>query len=414
MQRRYLQIPLLLAALVPLALAGCQIDQGGSTVGSSAVAESPAEATVTPSATATLPPTITPSATATALPPSTATPLPTSTSAATPLPPTPTQAITPSPTVDITATVSSLATADPVDRTCPDLAPAKPDYRHFYLSAQPWPVLDGAAEKHFWLDKPLPGGGRFLYTEWLPYGYDAGGRYLLHNGIDSAEPEGTPVLAAADGTVIVAGDDYDRLFGWRCDWYGHLVVNELDRRWRDQPVYVVYGHVLEINVRPGETVSRGQQVAEVGFGGAAKRPHLHLEVRVGTNEFGATRNPLLWLRPPATRGIIAGRLLDPDGRPWQGVTVAAVGRSEDAETKSTWTYLGDPQDLAKPDESLAENFVLGDLKPGEYELYVEIQGVVYTMPVLVEGGKLTTVEIITEPLKIATPVPSADPAESTS
>jgi murein DD-endopeptidase MepM/ murein hydrolase activator NlpD len=303
-----------------------------------------------------------------------------------------------------------LAANDPVDRTCPDPAPAKPEYRHFYLDGQQWPAHDGDPEEHFWLDKPLPGGGRLLFTDWLPYGYDAGGRYLLHNGIDAAEPQGTPVLAAADGTVIVAGDDASRLFGWRCDWYGHLVVIELDRRWRDRPVYLVYGHVLNLSVRPGERVSRGQQVAEVGFGGAARLPHLHFEVRVGSNVFDATRNPLLWLQLPPTRGLIAGRLIDPEGRPWQGVTVAAVGRSESTEDQTTWTYLGDPRDLINPDESLAENFVLADLIPGEYELYVELQGEVYTLPVNVQGGHLAIAEIVTEPFRTPTPGP---PTETT-
>lgn len=347
--------------------------------------------TLVPPATATARPTSTPAATATA------------TAAATPLP---------SPTLNITATVVALDAADPVDRSCPDPPPGKPDYRHFYLDAEPWPAPYAELKTHFWLDKPLPGGGRWLYTEWLPYGYDAGGRYLLHNGIDSAEPLGTPVLAVADGTVVVAGDDASRLYGWRCDWYGHLVVIELDRQWQGQPVYAVYGHVLAIQVRPGQRVSRGQPVAEVGFGGAAALPHLHFEVRVGSNEFSATRNPLLWVAPPPTRGIIAGRLVDPDGRPWQGVTVAAVGRSEGTETYTTWTYLGDAQHLANADESLAENFVLADLKPGEYELYVELQGEVYKAPVVVQGGQLTTAELVTQPLKTPTPATAEGASDS--
>lgn len=350
-----------------------------------------------------------PSSSPTIVPPATATTIPTSTPAATSTTTptkTPLPSPSPSPAVDLTATVLSLEVADPIDRSCPDPPPAKPDYRRFYLSSEPWPAPESEQEEHLWLAKPLPGGGRLLYTDWLPYGYDAGGRYLLHNGIDAAEPLGTPVLAAADGTVVVAGDDYSSLYGWRCDWYGHLVVIELDRTWRDQPVYIVYGHVLNLTVRPGESVSRGQQVAEIGFGGAARTPHLHFEVRIGSNEFGATRNPFLWLDPPATRGLIVGRLVDPEGRPWQGVTVAAVGRSEGTETYRTWTYLGDPQNLINPDESFAENFVLADLRPGEYELYVELQGEVYTQPVQVVAGEIISVELVTVPLKATTPSPS--------
>ncbi|UCG22596.1 MAG: peptidoglycan DD-metalloendopeptidase family protein [Chloroflexota bacterium] len=411
--RSDLHFVLLTLATVMLALAGCQSTAGrtpeATATGEPAVAEATSAVTPTITPTMSQQATMAPSATDTVLPSPTAsptqTPSPTNTS-------TPTLAFTPTPTIDITATVAVLAANDPVDRTCPDPSPVKPDYHHFYLDGRPWPAPEVGREEHFWLDKPLPGGGRLLVTEWLPYGYDAGGRYLLHNGIDAAEPQGTPVLAAADGTVIVSGEDAARLFGWRCDWYGHLVVIEMDRLWRNQPVYLVYGHVLNLAVRPGERVIRGQQVAEVGFGGAAQLPHLHFEVRVGSNEFGATRNPLLWLQPPISRGLIAGRLVDPEGRPWQGVTVTAVGRTEGTENQTTWTYLGDPEKLINPDESLAENFVLADLKPGNYELYVELQGEVYTHTLEVQGGQLTTAEIVTEPFRTPTPAPPTDATPS--
>ncbi|MGW8319093.1 MAG: peptidoglycan DD-metalloendopeptidase family protein [Candidatus Promineifilaceae bacterium] len=297
---------------------------------------------------------------------------------------------------------------DQVDRVCPDPPPLKPAYDRAYLRGEPWPTPDGLVDEHFWLAKPLPGGGRLLITDWLPYGYDAGGRYLIHNGVDAAEPLGTPVLAVADGTVIVAGEDADALYGWRCNWYGHLVVIQLDQEWRGQPVYALYGHVLNLTVQPGQRVTRGQQVAEVGFGGAATLPHLHFEIRVGSNEFGSTRNPLLWLQPPNTRAVLAGRVVDPEGRPWQGVVVTALGRSEGTSNFTTYTYLGDPQRLIKPDESLAENFVFGDLPTGEYQLSVDIQGERYSAEVSVDGGQLNTVEIVTGPFKTPTPEPPAE------
>lgn len=322
-----------------------------------------------------------------------------------------TSAVTASTSV-MTATLSSVTLVDlppdPVDRSCPDPPPLKPAYDRAYLRGEPWPEPDGLVDEHFWLAKPLPGGGRLLITDWLPYGYDAGGRYLIHNGVDAAEPLGTPVLAVADGTVVVAGEDTDSLYGWRCNWYGHLVVIQLDQEWRGQPVYALYGHVLNVTVQPGQRVTRGQQVAEVGYGGAATLPHLHFEVRVGSNEFGSTRNPLLWLQPPKTRAVLAGRVVDPEGRPWQGVGVTALGRSEGTSNFTTYTYLGDPQRLIKPDESLAENFVFGDLPTGQYQLLVDIQGERYSAEVSVEGGRLNTVEIVSGPFKTPTPEPPAE------
>ncbi|MCP5097962.1 MAG: M23 family metallopeptidase [Chloroflexi bacterium] len=342
-----------------------------------------------------------PSPTDTAVPTSTIPPTATTEPTETPLP---TSTSTPEPT----ATLVPTSTPEVV-RTCPDPAPLKPAYDRYYLSARTWPVPDPVnAASHFWLAKPLPGGGRFLVNQTYPYGYDGNGRYLLHNGVDSAETLGTPLLAVADGTVIVAQADDTELHGWRCDWYGHLVVIELDETWLGQPIYALYGHVLNITVEVGQKVQLGEQVAEVGFGGAALVPHLHFELRVGSNSFDDTRNPMLWIDPGVTRGVIAGRLVDPQGRPWQGVVLTLIGRSADPELINTWSYLDDPRHMINPDPFLAENFLFSDVRPGEYEIYTKLQGVEYRIPVTVTGGELSTVELITEPYKSPTSEPPSD------
>jgi murein DD-endopeptidase MepM/ murein hydrolase activator NlpD len=263
-------------------------------------------------------------------------------------------------------------------------------------------------ETHFWMSKPLPPGiGRILTNQRFPYGWDENGRLLLHTGVDTAEDLGTPLLAVADGTVVVAQSDYSAWYGWRCDWYGHLVVIELDERWQDQPVYALYGHVLNLQVQAGDRVERGQQVAEIGIGGAATNPHLHFEVRVGANEFANTRNPILWLDPGPDRGVIAGRLVDPEGRPWQGVPLALVNDEDQSEIFPTWSYLGDPQNLMNPDEGWAENFVFSDIRAGNYHVITQIQGVEYQVPVQLIPGEVAVVEIVTESYK--TPTPEAMP-----
>jgi murein DD-endopeptidase MepM/ murein hydrolase activator NlpD len=334
-------------------------------------------------------------------PPPTHTPIPTTAPTLTPLP-------TITSTVPPTVTPRPSPTTEP-NRICPDTVPLKPEYSRFYLSAKKWPSPDnGIAETHFWMSKPLPPGiGRILTNQLFPYGWDENGRLLLHTGVDTAEDLGTPVLAVADGTVVVAQSDYSAWYGWRCDWYGHLVVIELDERWQDQPVYALYGHILNLQVEAGERVNRGQQVAEVGIGGAATHPHLHFEVRVGENEFADTRNPILWLDPGPDRGVIVGRLVDPEGRPWQGVPLALVSEDNPNEIFPAWSYLGDPQKLANPDEGWAENFVFSDVKAGNYQVFTQIQGVDYTMLVEVIPGEVTMVEIETEDYK--TPVPDVIP-----
>jgi murein DD-endopeptidase MepM/ murein hydrolase activator NlpD len=303
-----------------------------------------------------------------------------------------------------TQTVTS--TAVPPNLSCLNQTPGKPFYERYVVTDAVWPAPDPVlAGPHFWLAKPLPGGGRFLINHNFPYGYDLNGRLLLHNGVDSAEPLGTPVLAVGDGTVIVAQDDLNERYGWRCDWYGHLVVIELDRRYQGRPLFALYGHVLNINVEPGQRVQAGEQVAEVGFGGAATTPHLHFELRIDSNEFFSTINPMLWIDPGATRGVIAGRLLDPQGRPWRGVGLSLIGKSPDTSSGNTWTYLDDPLHYIRPDAGYAENFLFADVKPGDYDVYTKVQGVEYRMPVTVNVGGVGSVEIITQGYKSPTPAP---------
>lgn len=349
-----------------------------------------------PTAVPTLPPTLTKQAPS--LP--TSTPTQTATATATTMPPTATLPPTNTPIPPTETPAPTAAAVSVLGEPCPDPAPLKPLYNSYYLSPTFWPKPNPALmTPHFWLAKPLPGGGRYLINQTFPYGSDGNGRYLLHNGVDTAGQLGTPVLAAADGTVVVAQADTNRAFGWRCDWYGHAVIIELDEQWQMQPIYLLYGHVLNIQVKPGEHVKQGQQVAEVGVGGAATASHLHFEVRVGGMSGNDTRNPMLWVYPGSTRGVIAGRLVDPEGRPWQGVTVTLIPQVDNPEYINTYTYMYDPLQRVSPnpDEGWAENFVFSDVEPGEYVVYTKLQGNEYRVPVTVTAGDISPVEIVTAP-----------------
>ena len=92
-------------------------------------------------------------------------------------------------------------------------------------------------------------------------------RELPHEGVDLSARRGTPILAAANGRVTMAG---------RRSGYG-LVV-ELDHGYGYS---TLYGHASQVLVRPGQLVERGDVIAQVGTTGIATSPHLHYEVRVG-------------------------------------------------------------------------------------------------------------------------------------
>jgi murein DD-endopeptidase MepM/ murein hydrolase activator NlpD len=119
-----------------------------------------------------------------------------------------------------------------------------------------------------------------------PFGARAGKR---HDGIDIAVPEGTPVRAAADGVVVYAGA--------RVAGYGNLVLVR-----HDGDLVTVYAHNRLLEVREGDRVSRGQEIARSGQTGRATAPHLHFEVRRSQ----APTNPLEYL-PPHREETVHGR-----------------------------------------------------------------------------------------------------------
>ncbi|MDT5293428.1 MAG: hypothetical protein QOJ76_308 [Acidobacteriota bacterium] len=97
-----------------------------------------------------------------------------------------------------------------------------------------------------------------------PFG---GGSAEFHPGQDIAAPRGTPVFAAADGTVLQAG--------WQ-NGYGQTVV--LDH---GNGLTTCYGHLSRIEVAAGQELKRGEQLGQVGSTGRSTGPHLHYEVRIG-------------------------------------------------------------------------------------------------------------------------------------
>ncbi len=99
-----------------------------------------------------------------------------------------------------------------------------------------------------------------------------------HDGIDISAPEGTPVGAAASGTVVYTGEQ---------PGYGFIVLVRHDR----PDLLTLYAHNSAILVKSGERVAAGQPIARVGQTGRTTGPHLHFEVREGTRP----RNPLMYL-----------------------------------------------------------------------------------------------------------------------
>ena len=117
------------------------------------------------------------------------------------------------------------------------------------------------------LQWPLPVAG----TITSPQGYRTDpitGEVSYHSGTDIAVPEGTPILAAADGTVTIA----NALDSWGGSYGYHVKLDH------GGGLTTLYAHCSSICVTAGQQVKAGQVIAYVGHTGRATGPHLHFEV----------------------------------------------------------------------------------------------------------------------------------------
>jgi murein DD-endopeptidase MepM/ murein hydrolase activator NlpD len=107
----------------------------------------------------------------------------------------------------------------------------------------------------------------------------------FHDGIDIAAPVGAAVRAAADGEVAYSST---------LPGYGNVIILRHERGYA-----TVYAHNQRHHVKNGQTVRRGQLIAEVGRSGRTTGPNLHFEVR----KENIAKNPLYFL--PSDRQEIA-------------------------------------------------------------------------------------------------------------
>lgn len=108
----------------------------------------------------------------------------------------------------------------------------------------------------------------------------------FHPGIDVANKEGTPILAFNDG--VVTGVEA------KTNGMGNVVTLK-----DTQGNVHQYGHLQGANVKPGQRVRKGQQIAKMGHTGNSysptNGPSDHLDIRIST-AYGKWKNPMTYLR----------------------------------------------------------------------------------------------------------------------
>jgi murein DD-endopeptidase MepM/ murein hydrolase activator NlpD len=221
--------------------------------------------------------------------------------------------------------------------------------------------------EHYWLRRPVPEGGTVWTDKAYPYGTSRGGTLRTHHGVEFNVPRGTQILAAASGTVVVAGDDQQDQLGAIPNFYGNVVVIEHDTAFEGQSVYSLYGHLSQVLVSEGQHVQAQDIIGRSGASGVADGPHLHFEVRVGENSYQNSRNPLLWLYPFPDRAVVAGLIATENGSPARDVPVTLRRIDAPSPYAATTTYY---DDSVNSDEQWQENFAFDDVTAGYYELSV--------------------------------------------
>lgn len=93
-------------------------------------------------------------------------------------------------------------------------------------------------------------------------------RTHYHGGVDMGAATGTPIRAAADGKVVIAG--------WRGAYGKHVKLSHK----RYGPYHTSYSHMSKIKVRNGQHVKQGQVIGLIGSTGRSTGPHLHYEFHI--------------------------------------------------------------------------------------------------------------------------------------
>ncbi len=354
--------------------------------------------------TAFVPPTLPPAASPTVLAPAQIdfTPWPTATPLPTDLPPTASgPTAVPSPTGIITEpTVVSLNYQPP-----PEEVP---------LAAN---VTD-----HFWFVRPVDASANSESLFYYPFGSDGPqNEWRVHHGVDMPNPIGKPIRAGGSGTVVFADNGGVLVDTQDIDIYpsyGLVVVILHDFGYRGQKLYTLYAHMTALLVEEGERVEAGQVIGLSGGTGDVSGPHVHMEVRLGDNKYYSTVNPLLWIAPYQGHGVIAGRVLGQDGNYVDDVVVTLSQRGRTVESTTTYIKPKHSSDQTRdwhvvPDPALRENFVLGDIPAGDYEISVMLYGQRITQNITVVPGTVNFITLGNGPAATPQPVEAGASGRST-
>ena len=285
---------------------------------------------------------------------------------------------------------------------------------------QPPPLIpplsrDPLGRDHYWFLRPIDSNARNWVLSVYPYGSDGNDRnnpLRVHHGVDMPNDVGELVRAAGSGTVIWAADGRQATTDifQNSPSYGNVVVIEHDFGYQGQPMWTLYAHLSAALVQQGQVVQAGEPIGLVGNTGRVTGPHVHFEVRVVTNRYGSTYNPVLWMVPYVGHGVIAGVVLDSQGERVQDADITIRNWATGVVETTTTSYVTlDSGFDVNADPIWQENFAVPDIPVGRYDVITTIEGVRVVRQIVVNEGTTSFVELKPSPAQLASPSPSPSP-----
>jgi murein DD-endopeptidase MepM/ murein hydrolase activator NlpD len=237
---------------------------------------------------------------------------------------------------------------------------------------------------HFYFTRPIQADEINWPLPDYRYGYVFPETNQVHTGVDIDAPYGTPVYAAASGTVTFAGYGLMSNSSNKKDPYGLAVAVRHDFGWGGRRLTTIYAHMSEIAVRPGMYVNQGDIIGYIGQTGNTTGPHLHFEIRLEKSDFFASRNPELWLVPPEGNGLLVARIMNSNGSLIDRQIMAVTNRKGHTWDVYTYAPIG-----VNSDDKYRENLVLSDLPAGDYRIYIKYQDEPYNFWFTVHPGSVS-------------------------
>lgn len=265
--------------------------------------------------------------------------------------------------------------------------------------------LDPLGRDHYWLMRPLDSNAQNWVLSVYPFGSDgndSANPMRVHHGVDMPNPIGTVVRAAGSGTVLYSADGrlaQTDIFQ-NSPSYGNVIIIEHDFGYNGMRVWTLYAHLSTALVKAGDVVTAGQPIGQVGATGRVTGPHLHFEVRLGRteddNRYGSTYNAVLWMVPYVNTGVIAGQVLDFNGKPISDADITIRSFSTGLVQATTTTYVIQDNGFdVRSDPIWQENFAVTDIPVGKYNVIATINGERVVSQISVVEG--TTAFVVIEP-----------------